>query len=108
MALRYFDQRSALHGCFTTAQCGAPAGGIIYWSVNDLRVDQQESSIILRTAHAGRAVTRELSSVNCRQSFSWLVVKNLDWKARRAVFEAKAGADILTDVRERLRVLLGL
>ena len=35
-------------------------------------------------------------------------VKNLDWQARRVVFEAKAGADILTDVRERLRVLLGL
>jgi mRNA interferase MazF len=35
-------------------------------------------------------------------------VKNLDWQARRVVFEAKASADILTDVRERLRVLLGL
>lgn len=35
-------------------------------------------------------------------------VKNLDWQARRAVFEAKAPADIVTDVRERLRVLLGL
>ncbi len=35
-------------------------------------------------------------------------VKNLDWQARRVVFEAKAPADILTDVRERLRVLLGL
>jgi mRNA interferase MazF len=35
-------------------------------------------------------------------------VKNLDWQARRAVFEAKAPADIITDVRERLRVLLGM
>ena len=35
-------------------------------------------------------------------------VKNLDWQARRVVFEAKASADVLTDVRERLRVLLGL
>ena len=35
-------------------------------------------------------------------------VKNLDWKARRVAFEAKARADIVTDVRERLRVLLGL
>ena len=34
-------------------------------------------------------------------------VKNLDWQARRAVFEAKAPADVLIDVRERLRVLLG-
>jgi mRNA interferase MazF len=35
-------------------------------------------------------------------------VKNLDWEARRAVFEAKASPDVVTDVRERLRVLLGL
>ena len=35
-------------------------------------------------------------------------VKNLDWQARRVVFEAKAPADVITDVRERLRVLLGL
>ena len=35
-------------------------------------------------------------------------VKNLDWEARRVVFEAKASADVVTDVRERLRVLLGL
>jgi mRNA interferase MazF len=35
-------------------------------------------------------------------------VKNLDWQVRRAVFEAKAHVDIVTDVRERLRVLLGL
>jgi len=35
-------------------------------------------------------------------------VKNLDWQARRLVFEAKAPADIVTDVRERLRALLGL
>lgn len=34
--------------------------------------------------------------------------KNLDWQARGVVFEAKAAADIITDVRERLRVLLGL
>jgi mRNA interferase MazF len=35
-------------------------------------------------------------------------VKNLDWQARRLVFEAKASAEILIDVREKLRVLLGL
>ena len=35
-------------------------------------------------------------------------VKNLDWQARRVVFEAKAPSDVVTDVRERLRVLLGL
>ena len=35
-------------------------------------------------------------------------VKNLDWQARRLAFEAKAPADVVTDVRERLRVLLGL
>ncbi len=35
-------------------------------------------------------------------------VKSLDWDARKVVFEAKAPADVVTDVRERLRVLLGL
>ena len=35
-------------------------------------------------------------------------VKNVDWHARRAVFETKAESDVVTDVRERLRVLLGL
>ena len=35
-------------------------------------------------------------------------VKNLDWHARRLAFETKAPADVVTDVRERLRVLLGL
>jgi mRNA-degrading endonuclease toxin of MazEF toxin-antitoxin module len=35
-------------------------------------------------------------------------VKNLDWHARHVAFEAKAPGDVLTDVRERLRVLLGL
>ena len=35
-------------------------------------------------------------------------VKNLDWQTRKVVFEAKAPADVLTDVRERLRALLGL
>jgi len=35
-------------------------------------------------------------------------VKNLDWRACRVVFEAKAPAEIVTDVRERLRALLGL
>ena len=35
-------------------------------------------------------------------------VKNLDWQARRVAFEAKAPTDVVTDVRERLRVLLGL
>lgn len=34
--------------------------------------------------------------------------KNLDWQARKVVFEAKASAEVVTDVRERLRVLLGL
>lgn len=35
-------------------------------------------------------------------------VKNLDWHARRAVFAAKAPAEVTTDVRERLRALLEL
>jgi len=35
-------------------------------------------------------------------------VKNVDWQLRRVVFETKAPADVVTDVRERLRVLLGL
>jgi mRNA interferase MazF len=35
-------------------------------------------------------------------------VKSLDWSARRVEFAARAPADVLTDVRERLRVLLGL
>ena len=35
-------------------------------------------------------------------------VKNLDWEARRVVFEGKAPADVLTEVRERLRALLDL
>ena len=35
-------------------------------------------------------------------------VKNLDWNARRVEFAATAPDDVLTDVRERLRVLLGL
>ena len=35
-------------------------------------------------------------------------VKNLDWQARKVVFEAKAPADVLTEVSERLRALLGL
>ncbi len=35
-------------------------------------------------------------------------VKNLDWQARRVVFEAKASSEVVADVRERLRVLLGL
>jgi mRNA interferase MazF len=35
-------------------------------------------------------------------------VKNLDWEARRVVFEAKVPANVLTEVRERLRALLDL
>jgi mRNA interferase MazF len=35
-------------------------------------------------------------------------VKSLDWEARKVVFEAKAHADVVIDVRERLRALLGL
>ena len=35
-------------------------------------------------------------------------VKNLDWHARRVVFEATVSPEIMTEVRERLRVLLGL
>jgi mRNA interferase MazF len=35
-------------------------------------------------------------------------VKSLDWNARRVEFAATAPVEILTDVRERLRVLLGL
>lgn len=34
-------------------------------------------------------------------------VKNVDWQARRVVFQGKAPNETLTDVRERLRVLLG-
>jgi mRNA interferase MazF len=35
-------------------------------------------------------------------------VKNLDWDARRAEFAGAAPSEILEDVRERLRPLLGL
>lgn len=35
-------------------------------------------------------------------------VKDLDWNARRVEFAGTAPAEVLTDVRERLRVLLGL
>ena len=35
-------------------------------------------------------------------------VKNLDWEARRVVFEAKAAAEVLTEVKARLRALLDL
>jgi hypothetical protein len=35
-------------------------------------------------------------------------VKNLDWEARRVIFAAKAPAEVLADVIERLRSLLGL
>lgn len=35
-------------------------------------------------------------------------VKSLDWKTRRAEFAGTASADVLDDVRERLRPLLGL
>jgi mRNA interferase MazF len=35
-------------------------------------------------------------------------VKNFDWTARRVEFAATAPVEVLTDVRERLRVLLGL
>ena len=35
-------------------------------------------------------------------------VKNLDWQARRVTFEARVPEETITDVRERLRVLLGL
>ena len=35
-------------------------------------------------------------------------VKNLDWEARRIVFETKAPSEVLTEVRERLRALLEL
>jgi mRNA interferase MazF len=35
-------------------------------------------------------------------------IKNLDWQAREIAFEAKAPPDVVTEVRERLRVLLGL
>jgi mRNA interferase MazF len=35
-------------------------------------------------------------------------VKHLDWDARRVRFEGKAPVEVLTHVRERLRVLLGL
>jgi hypothetical protein len=35
-------------------------------------------------------------------------VRNVDWEARRVVFEAKAPAEVLIEVRERLRALLQL
>jgi mRNA interferase MazF len=35
-------------------------------------------------------------------------VKSLDWQARRAVFGAKVSPEVLTDVRERLRTVIGL
>ena len=35
-------------------------------------------------------------------------VKNLAWDARRVEFAGQAPVEVLTDVRERLRVLLGL
>jgi mRNA interferase MazF len=35
-------------------------------------------------------------------------VKSVDWVARRAVFEMKLPPEILADIRERLRPLLGL
>jgi mRNA interferase MazF len=35
-------------------------------------------------------------------------IKNLDWHARRVEFEAKASPEMLSEVRERLRPLLGL
>jgi mRNA interferase MazF len=35
-------------------------------------------------------------------------VKSLDWTARRVEFAEAAPADVVTDVREKLRVLLGL
>lgn len=35
-------------------------------------------------------------------------LKSLDWKERRVQFAAKADADTLDEVRERLRPLLGL
>lgn len=34
-------------------------------------------------------------------------IKNLDWKVRRVEFAGKAPPEAVTDVRERLRVLLG-
>jgi mRNA interferase MazF len=34
-------------------------------------------------------------------------VKNLDWQARRVEFAERAPSEVVTDVRERLRVLLG-
>jgi mRNA interferase MazF len=35
-------------------------------------------------------------------------IKNLDWRAGKAAFAAKAPAAVVTEVRERLRPLLGL
>ena len=35
-------------------------------------------------------------------------VKNLDWQARKVVFEGKAATEVLAEVRARLRALLGL
>jgi mRNA interferase MazF len=35
-------------------------------------------------------------------------LKNLDWNARRVEFAGRASGNVVTDVREKLRVLLGL
>ena len=35
-------------------------------------------------------------------------VRNVDWEARRVAFEGRAPAEVLTEVRERLRALLEL
>ena len=37
-----------------------------------------------------------------------IMVKNVDWEARRAAFEAKAPEDAVADVREKLCALLML
>ena len=35
-------------------------------------------------------------------------IKNLDWKAGKLIFESKAPPNVVTELRERLRPLLGL
>jgi hypothetical protein len=82
-----------------------------------VRLWNLETGEVRVLGHFGRAITTWRSA---RMDVSWRLrgtisgvvladhVKNLDWQARRVVFEAKASADVVIDVRERLRVLLGL
>lgn len=69
--------------------------------------------ILLRSVNVGghktlrlAVLAKELSRLDVVNigAAGTFVVRNLDWQARRVVFEAKASAEILIDVREKLRV----